>query len=72
MQKLRLIDLLLLVADQKLEDGQMVLIANDCYKFDKKQEKFYVSTDRSEYRMINTYDIENTSTFNLNVLVSVC
>lgn len=57
MQKLRLIDLLLLVADQKLEDGQMVLIADDCYKFDKKQEKFYVSTDRSEYRMINTYDL---------------
>ena len=57
MQKLRLIDLLLLVADQKLEDGQMVLIANDCYKFDKKQENFYVSTDPSEYRVIYTYDL---------------
>lgn len=57
MQKLRLIDLLLLVADKKLEDGQMVLIDNECYKYNKNEEKFYVSTNNNEYRAVYTYDM---------------
>ena len=57
MEKMRLIDLLLLVADKKLKDGQMVLIDRDCYKFNKKEEKFYVPTNFSEYRAIHTYDM---------------
>lgn len=60
MKKLRLIDLLLLVTDKKLKDGQMVLIDNDCYKFNKKEEKFYVSTDFCKYRAIHTYDMNLT------------
>ena len=34
--------------------------------------KVKLDPTKSHQRMINTYDIENTSTFNLNVLVSVC
>jgi hypothetical protein len=60
MEKMRLIDLLLLVADKKLKDGQMVLINNGCYKFNKKEEKFYVPTNFSEYRVIHTYDMNLT------------
>lgn len=60
MEKMRLIDLLLLVVDKKLKDGQMVLIDNDCYKFNKKEEKFYVSTDLNKYRAIHTYDMNLT------------
>lgn len=60
MKKMRLIDLLLLVVDKKLKDGQMVLIDNDCYKFNKKEEKFYVSTDLNKYRAIHTYDMNLT------------
>ena len=60
MEKMRLIDLLLLVKDKKLKDGQMVLIDNDCYKFDKEEEKFYVSTDFEKYRAIHTYDMNLT------------
>lgn len=60
MEKMRLIDLLLLVADKKLKDGQMVLIDRDCYKFNKKEEKFYVSTNFNEYRTIHTYDMNLT------------
>lgn len=57
MDKLRLIDLLLLVVDKKLKDGQMVLIDNDCYKFNKSEERFYVPTDFTKYRAIHTYDM---------------
>ena len=57
MKKMRLVDLLLLVADKKLKDGQMVLIDDDCYKFNKKKEKFYVPTDFSSWRAIHTYDM---------------
>lgn len=60
MKKMRLIDLLLLVVDKKLKDGQMVLIDNDCYKFNKEEEKFYVSTDFNKYRAIHTYDMNLT------------
>ena len=60
MKKMRLIELLLMVADKKLKDGQMVLIDNSCYKFDKKEEKFYVSTDSDTYRAIYTYDMNLT------------
>ena len=60
MEKMRLIDLLILVIDKKLKDGQMVLIDNDCYKFDKEEEKFYVSTDFEKYRAIHTYDMNLT------------
>ena len=38
----------------------MVLIDNSCYKFDKKEEKFYVSTDSDTYRAIHTYDLNLT------------
>lgn len=60
MKKMRLIDLLLLVVDKKLKDGQMVLIDDDCYKFNKEEEKFYVSTNFSTYRVIHTYDMNLT------------
>ena len=60
MKKMRLIDLLLLVADKKLKDGQMVLIDNDCYKFNKEEEKFYVSTNFATFRSIYTYDMNLT------------
>lgn len=60
MKKLRLIELLLLVAEKKLKDGQMVLIDNDCYKFNRKEEKFYVSTDLETFRAIYTYDMNLT------------
>ena len=60
MKKLRLIELLLMVADKKLKDGQMVLIDNNCYKFNKKKEKFYVSTDPNNFRVIYTYDMNLT------------
>ena len=60
MKKMRLIDLLLMVADKKLKNGQMVLIDNSCYKFDKKEERFYVSTDSDTYRAIHTYDLNLT------------
>lgn len=60
MKKMRLIDLLLLVVDKKLKDGQMVLIDNDCYKFNKEEEKFYISTDFNKYRAIHTYDMNLT------------
>ncbi|MDD6418701.1 MAG: hypothetical protein PUF66_00900 [Clostridium sp.] len=57
MKKIRLVELLLLVADKKLKDGQMVLIDNACYKFDKNEEKFYLPKDHSSYRAIRTYDM---------------
>mgnify|MGYP007050057271 CR=1 FL=1 len=57
MKKLRLIELLLMVANERLKDGQMVLIDDVCYKFNKESEKFYVSTNFSEYRVIHTYDM---------------
>jgi len=60
MKKLRLIELLLMVANERLKDGQMVLINDVCYKFNKENEKFYVSTNFSEYRTINTYDMNLT------------
>lgn len=60
MKKMRLIDLLLLVADKKLKDGQMVLIDDVCYEFNKENEKFYASRDFSTYRAIHTYDMNLT------------
>lgn len=60
MEKMRLIDLLFMVANKRLKDGQMVLIDNDCYKFNKEEEKFYVSTDFNTYRAIHTYDMNLT------------
>lgn len=60
MEKMRLIDLLFMVANKRLKDGQMVLIDNDCYKFNKEEEKFYVSTDFSKYRAIHTDDMNLT------------
>ena len=60
MKKMRLIDLLLLVADKKLKDGQMVLIDNDCYKFNKEEEKFCVPTNFKTFRAIYTYDMNLT------------
>lgn len=58
MKKLRLVDLLLLVADKKLKDGQMVLIDNDCYKFNMDKERFYTQNDY--YRMIQTWNMNLT------------
>lgn len=60
MKKMRLIDLLLLVADKKLKDRQMVLIDDVCYKFNKENEKFYAPWDFSTYRAIHTYDMNLT------------
>lgn len=60
MKKIRLIDLLLLVADKKIKDGQMVLIDDDCYRFDKNEEKFYLPKDNGSYRVIRTYDMNLT------------
>ena len=60
MKKMRLVDLLLLVADKKLKDGQMVLIDNDCYKFDKKDEKFYFPSGSRAYKNISTWDMNIT------------
>lgn len=57
MKKLRLVDLLLMVADKKLKDGQMVLIDNSCYKFDKKREKFVF---KECCRIIYTYEMNLT------------
>lgn len=54
MKKIRLIDLLVLVANKELEDGTMVLIDNDSYKFSKKDEKFYVPPYKNSYRNIFT------------------
>ena len=58
MKKLRLVDLLLMVADKKLKDGQKVLINDDCYSFDKKREKFVSKQDY--YKMIYTYEMNLT------------
>ena len=58
MRQLRLIDLLCLVVEKKLKDGQMVLIDNECYKFDAQEEKFYVPPYKSEYRAIYTNDLK--------------
>jgi hypothetical protein len=58
MKKLRLVDLLLLVADKKLKDGQMVLIDNDSYKFNMDEERFY--TQDYYYRLIQTWDMNLT------------
>lgn len=60
MKKLRLVDLLLMVADKKLKDGQMVLIGNTCYKFNKKEEKFCNPEDSGISRAIYTYDMNLT------------
>lgn len=60
MEKLRLVDLLLMVADKKLKNGQMVLIDNECYKFDKGIEKFIIPTNPDSYRLIYTYDMNLT------------
>lgn len=60
MKKIRLVELLLLVADKKLKDGQMVLIDNGCYKFDKNEEKFYLPNDKCSYRAIHTFDMNLT------------
>lgn len=60
MKKLRLIELLLMVANKRLKDGQMVLIGNGCYKFNKKEEKFYVPTNSNTFRVIYTYDMNLT------------
>lgn len=58
MKKLRLVDLLLMVADKKLKNGQKVLINDDCYSFDKKEEKFV--SKKGYYRMIYTYEMNLT------------
>lgn len=57
MEKIRLVDLLSLIADKKLKDGQMVLIDRECYRFDKNKERFYVPNSINTYRMINTFDM---------------
>lgn len=60
MIKMRLVDLLLLVADKKLKDGQMVLIDDNSYKFNRKEELFYVPASGNEYRAISTDDMNLT------------
>lgn len=58
MKKLRLVDLLLMVADKKLKDGQMVLIDKSCYKFNKERERFVFKEGIKEYyRMIYTCEM---------------
>ncbi len=57
MEKIRLVDLLSLIADKKLKDGQMVLIDRECYRFEKNKERFYVPNNINTYRMINTFDM---------------
>ena len=59
-KRIRLVELLLLVADKKLKDGQMVLIDDACYKFDKCAEKFYLPNDQCSYRAIHTFDMNLT------------
>lgn len=57
MRQLRLIDLLCLVVEKQLKDGQIVLINSICYKFDKKDERFYMTSCQSRYREIYTNDL---------------
>ena len=59
MKKLRLIDLLLMVANKELNDKQMVLIDGDSFEFDAKEEKFYFP-QTSSYRAINTWNMNLT------------
>lgn len=49
-----------MVADKKLKDGQMVLIDNRCYKFNKNEEKFCDPKDSGISRAIHTYDMNLT------------
>lgn len=51
---------MLLVADKKLKDGQGVNRYDDCYKFDKGAEKFYLPNDQCSYRAIHTFDMNLT------------
>ena len=60
MKKIRLIDLLILVANKGLKDNQMVLIDDECYRFDKGKEMFYLPNDKLSYRMIHTFDMNLT------------
>ena len=59
MKKLRLVDLLLMVANKELNDKQMVLIDDDSYEFDVAEEKFYLPKT-SSYRTINTWNMNLT------------
>lgn len=59
MKKLRLVDLLLMVADKELKDGQMVLIDGNAYRFNAREEKFYVPKE-SAFRIIDTEDMNLT------------
>ena len=59
MRRLRLVDLLLMVANKRLKDGQMVLIDDGVYKFDEREEKFYVPKEGA-FRIINTKDMNLT------------
>ena len=56
MKKLRLVDLLMLVADKKLKDGQMVLIDDSSYKFCEKYERFE-TPNGDGHRVIDTWDM---------------
>ena len=60
MKKIRLIDLLILVANKGLKDNQMVLIDDECYIFDKGKEMFYLPNDKWSYRTIHTFDMNLT------------
>ncbi len=58
MKKLRLVDLLMLVADKKLKDGQMVLINDESYKFNASKERFINSDHYS--RLCYTWEMNLT------------
>lgn len=60
MKKIRLIDLLILVANKGLKDNQMVLIDDECYRFDKSKEEFCLPNNKWSYRMIHTFDMNLT------------
>lgn len=51
---------MILVANKGLKDNQMVLIDDECYRFDKGKEMFYLSNDKWSYRMIHTFDMNLT------------
>ena len=58
MKKVKIIELLTLVANGEIKNNQLVIIQEECFKYNAKELKFY-SLDGGSYRIFKTSDLNN-------------
>lgn len=59
MKKVKIIELLTLVANGKIENNQLVIIDEECYKYNIKELKFYLCHGSST-RSFRTNELNDT------------